>query len=373
LPADFLLPLFAVTLLANAVLVAVAIRGMRRNRSDLDGPTSPTGRSGHSTPGPRVPAHPPRPTGHDGPLSAEVARAIAQRRALLDDGPSEAAPSPAPEAPVPSAPVETPAPEIPDPEARMPATPPPAATPAAPAIAPTRPKRGRPAGPTDPAVPAEPGPASRRPRARRPDETPRTGRRRFLLPPLDADHEKVSRSIETFLAGAEASPAGPASEAASTDPAASAGATTVALIALAGLPEAGRSAEPRPRGVESAAQDTEGEIPDALAMIERTLRGAARGTDVVSADGIGRYRILLPATGELAARAYLRRIRASVEPLLESADQPLRLVIATATVLDEPIAIADERAGHRLGVALDTVDGDGDADGSAGRPRTAGH
>ena len=79
-------------------------------------------------------------------------------------------------------------------------------------------------------------------------------------------------------------------------------------------------------------------------MVERTLRGAARGTDVVTTGGRGRFRIVLPSTGEFAARAYLRRIRATIEPRLEAADRPLRLAVATATVLDEPIEDAVRRA-----------------------------
>ncbi|MDQ3127024.1 MAG: hypothetical protein M3Q66_01005, partial [Chloroflexota bacterium] len=38
MPTDLLLPAFALTLLANAILIAIAIRGLRRGRTD-SGPT----------------------------------------------------------------------------------------------------------------------------------------------------------------------------------------------------------------------------------------------------------------------------------------------------------------------------------------------
>src|SRR5204863_5279190 len=69
-----------------------------------------------------------------------------------------------------------------------------------------------------------------------PGAGPVRGRRRFSLPPLDEDHEKVSRSIESFLSsgdGSDAETAGGA-PAPNTRPTAS-GATTVALVAIDGL------------------------------------------------------------------------------------------------------------------------------------------
>jgi hypothetical protein len=160
----------------------------------------------------------------------------------------------------------------------------------------------------------------------------RRGRRRFALPPLDDDHERVSRSIETFLGGVETIDAGVPPDAAE-----SGGPATVAIVAVDELPDGATADEA---------------VTDALAMVERTLRGAARGTDVVTTGGRGRFRIVLPSTGEFAARAYVRRIRATIEQRLVAADRPLRLVVATATVLDEPLEDAVRRAEHRLSAAL---------------------
>ena len=184
------------------------------------------------------------------------------------------------------------------------------------------------------------------------------GRRRFSLPNLDDDHEKVSRSIETFLGGADVI-GGDGSTAVDDRPASivtGGGATTVVLVAIAGLPpESGatgpRSATktPRRRAVEPGA------VADLLALVERTLRNAARGTDSVTGDGRGRFRIVMASTGELAARAYLRRVRTTIEPGLEAARPPLRLVVATATVLDEPVEVAIRRATDRLSAALDAA------------------
>ncbi len=87
-------------------------------------------------------------------------------------------------------------------------------------------------------------------------------------------------------------------------------------------------------------------------MVERTIRAAARGGDVVTVADHGRFRIVLLATGEVAARAYLRRTRDAIEPILATADHPLRLAVATATVLDEPLVAAVRRAERRLRLAL---------------------
>jgi hypothetical protein len=119
--------------------------------------------------------------------------------------------------------------------------------------------------------------------------------------------------------------------------------TTIALVAIAGLAGPGSVPTAADRAVDE----------DAVALLERTLRGAARGSDEVRVEGHGRFRIVLPATGELAARAYLRRIRASVEPQLEAADPRLHLVVATATALNVPIRTATAAATRRLDAALD--------------------
>ncbi len=136
---------------------------------------------------------------------------------------------------------------------------------------------------------------------------------------------------------AEESPGGPA---------------TVAVVAVHELPDdAGAGVAGGGRTSAEGAGAAEA-VTAALAMVERTLRSAARGTDVVTTGGRGRFRIVLPSTGEFAARAYVRRIRATIEPRLVAADRPLRLVVATATVLDEPLEDAVRRAEHRLSAAL---------------------
>ncbi len=69
---------------------------------------------------------------------------------------------------------------------------------------------------------------------------------------------------------------------------------------------------------------------------------------MVSVGRGGRFRVVLPGTGELAARAYLRRVRAGVDPILEACPDPLRLVIATATVLGGPVDDAIRTAERRM-------------------------
>jgi GGDEF domain-containing protein len=221
----------------------------------------------------------------------------------------------------------------------------------------TRPRSGKPAAgrgssagatTTKPATggpPATPGPKTPAKRRAKPDAdassadaraprgaTLRGGRRRFSLPPLDDDHDRVIRSIETFFQGGEAA------ETADNNEASAALATTVAVVAIDGLAPTSRQ--------EREAFDA------AAATVERTLRGAARTADRVTTTGRGRFRIVLPATGELAARAYLRRVRATVEPGLGAADIPLALVTATATVLDEAAGVAITQAEARLDTAL---------------------
>ena len=369
MPADFLLPLFAVTLLANALLVAAAIRGMRRDRAGADRPLDVR----------RPPAPPVRTLrGPDRPTTHELARAIRARPEVVDTPPTAL-----------DRPEESAAVASPEPASVAPAEAPPVApSPVEPApVAPARVDLLATAAALDPTA-AEPGFAPKRRRTSkappatngtpprpRPAERPRGNRRRFSLPPLDDDHEKVSRSIESFLAGAEPSPVEPV--AAPAD-----GATTVALVAVSGLPDR-RPADPgrvASRG-SSAADRRIGDdaAANAVALVERALRAAVRATDVVTITGRGRFTIVLHGTGELAARAYLRRIRATVEPLLESADRRFGLAVTTASVLDDPIEDAVQRAERRLTAALDaarTSTGSGPADaedepGSAGGPRAA--
>jgi GGDEF domain-containing protein len=296
MPTDLLLPAFVLTLLANAVLVAVAVRGLLHARSERD-------RQDASN------------------LQRNADRAAA--------GPAPGAAPPVVEAPPP--PTVPPAPDpVPEPDS-------------SPETRPAKPRRRTGAAtdvplskdaapkPTQPAKRKRPS-AGDRPRS----EARRGSRRRFSLPPLDDDHERVNRSIETFFAGGDNGEAG--------DPAASQPtvATTVALVAIDGL-------QPQPSVADRRAVD------GVLVSLERTLRGAARASDQVTADGVGRFRVVLPATGELAARAYLRRVRATVGPSLESIDGPLGLVTATATVLDDTVHVAVAQAEARLDAALASV------------------
>jgi hypothetical protein len=299
LPADFLLPLFVLTLLANAILVGFAIRGMRRGQPD---PDEPIGR--------RWPTIAPGPLSRAGPLAKPLDASV------LDTPVGPVAP------------------------ASRPVTP-----------APKRRKA---------AAAAAPIPAPSRPAATR------GSRRRFSLPPLDDDHERVSRSIESFLSGID--PAGttaPPQPPVGALPAATPGTTTtVALVVVDGLPEPVSIGPPTPADHPTGAtgRETRREMAaeavacaDAVAMVERTLRGAARGSDVVTTGGAGRFRIVLPSTGEHAAHAYLRRVRATIEPRLEAGGRPLRLAVATATALDEPLEDVVRRAEGRLATALDAV------------------
>ncbi|HET9615221.1 MAG TPA: hypothetical protein VFP22_10440 [Candidatus Limnocylindrales bacterium] len=225
--------------------------------------------------------------------------------------------------------------------------------------------------------------------------TPRSGasrRRRFSLPPLDDDHEKVNRSIESFLSSGEpaddpsarrageaiagsARAADRAARDASKGRAADGGRppTTVALVAVAAArPDASASdsapdappagaipPDSSPRADAAAAGASESETA-AIAAVERSLRAAARGTDHVESVAHGRFRVVLAATGELAARAYLRRVRATVEPLLEELDPPRRLAVATATILGEPIDRAYEMVERRLDAVVNRARGDDD-------------
>jgi len=159
-------------------------------------------------------------------------------------------------------------------------------------------------------------------------------RRHFSLPPLDDDHERVSRSIETFLSGTEPN------DSADAQPAPVA--TTVAIVAVDG------------RRIVASSPDRAA-FDGVVATVDRTLRSAARAADRVMSTGPGRFRIVLPATGELAARTYLRRVRATVEPSLEAASVPLRLIAATATVLDGTPEAASALAQTRIDAALANV------------------
>ena len=364
MPSDFLLPLFVVTLLANAILVAFAIRGIRRGQWDDDRPigAAPRPPAGGSTSGPSTLAGSTKtergPSGHDDMAQAELAndeleRAIATRRAK--QGVATGSPRPAPaRRPV-------------DPESGSPAGKTVAESPGPAAVTPAAP--GKRAASSNPRRKSKPAAATSAAATQSAPVEPRRSRRRFSLPPLDDDHEKVNRSLKSFLGGIEgpgATDVAPEPPAIAAPPksATTAGPTTVALIAVDGLPAdaeknlARPAARPTGDSPGNGASSPSGNahesdaVAEALAMVERTLRAAARGSDVVTIGDRGRFRIVLPATGELAARAYLRRIRATIEPRLESAGRPLRLAVATATVLDESVDHALERAEDRLSAAL---------------------
>jgi hypothetical protein len=374
MPDDLLLPAFTLTLLANAILVAMAIRGLRRGR--FDGGAAPARRAED----PAVEA------ARVGATRASVARDAAIA-AVDAERPGLAAARPLPAVDVPAA-----APETLEPGTRL-ATPDATAAPsddvtevprqrAGPAGAgrTTRGARrerpsaastpdGAPASVTEAAPDAAPpAPADEAgeltPRAdstRLPvagvssgaaasasDPAPtgrRRSRRKFALPPLEHD-QRIERSIETFLAGTDGdvqvAPSAVAEEGdeRSSTVGASPEATTVALVALVGSADV------------SAGPSSSESWTDAAAVVERTIRGAARGTDLVDATNPGRYRIVLHGTGELAARAYLRRIRASVEPLLVEATPKLELVTATSTVLDEPVDVGVAVAERRLAAVI---------------------
>jgi hypothetical protein len=294
MPTDLLLPAFALTLIANAALVAMAVRGLVRAREERNRQD----RSNRQR--------------NDDRAAATANQAAAEPPERPAAAPATA-PPPLPPAPAPA--VRT------DPEPTKPAKPP---------------RRTRAIGPIAPTAP-KPADAPRRKRREGGDsprgESRRGGRRRFSLPPLDEDHERVNRSIETFLSGGENVDAG---EARADSPTI---ATTVAIVAIDGLD----------RDMSSADQEA---LESVVATVERTLRGAARSADRVTPTGTGRFRVVLPATGELAARAYLRRVRATVGPSLETADALLTLLTATATVLDDAVGVAVAQAESRLDAAL---------------------
>jgi hypothetical protein len=304
MPTGLLLPAFALVLLANAILIAIAIRSMRRGGA-LDDAPFPT----RSTP-PIVPS---------------------ARRAP----PSEHAPAPASAvAPVPP-PAETP--NAPDASMAQ-------AVATARVADPSETSAAQTAVPPDPSPRGKPQATKARPRKPPATTTSRSGgrRRRFSLPPLDEDHEKVSRSIATFLDPSIADDSETTTDAVSGsgDDDTAQPPTTIALVAVSGPDDGDEPTSP---------------VGLAVAALERALRGAARGTDRVDVLGAGKYRIVLASTGELAARAYLRRVRAITEPLLEELDPPRRLIVATATALGEPIGRAADIAERRLGALLDAA------------------
>jgi hypothetical protein len=331
MPSDLLVPAFIVTLIANAILIAVAMRGLLTGRA-IDEPrpaprsperprtTSAPGWSGArpSAPEPIAPApSAPAPSaGTNAGTNAAPPERPAEPSAAAE--PPPAPPGSASEADAtadvvePGPPVAD-APERPATDAPMPGVPMPAAAMAAatapPVSADAPDAADAPNAAIAPDAPIAPAVAAK---AAKPGR-----RRRFSLPPLDDDHEKVNRSIDRFLASGDAV----ADRTPTTTP------TTVALVAVSGI-------------------DADG----IAGPIERALRTAARGRGPGRVERVGpsRWRIVLAATGELAARSYGHRLRAAVEPLIAATGEPGRVQVATATVLGEPLEVANATAERRL-------------------------
>lgn len=390
LPVDLLLPAFVIVLTMNALLIALAIRAVRAE-SRSEGAIVIRSRSGRPSPvgrpnGPRRIAMRERaPTQASTVLTTEqVARRIAPEPATAveavatTDRRSAAAGVPA-SAETPGAPLAGAVPDGTGPGPRPPTRPrtPPrrarqataAASDAPPATstAITRTRRTRAEGDT----PASPPPARDRADATedangtaraketgtdRSSRTTTGRRRRFSLPPLDEDHERVNRSIRSFFASGPDAPA--AVETAPRDSRATTVAvrgwppTTVASVAIVCPDDHERAAGDGSAGdaaaTDGAGTEANAALEEARAAVERAMRNAARGTDRVQRTAPDRFRIVLSATGELAARAYLRRIRTNVEPVLETLEPPRRLAAATATALGEPVPVAIETAERRL-------------------------
>jgi hypothetical protein len=296
-PAELLPLLFAVVLVVNALFVGLAIRSLWRSRDDEPRPPTWTSRPVHGDAIARSVRERAAPEPQARPeADTEARRSIATAAGVEGLGLPDPAPAHRPEATIDALTVPT---TVPEPEI------------------PVRTPRRRSA-----AV---------------------GGRRRFALPPLDEDHEKVRRSIETFLGGTGTPTAG-------AEPPDPASILTVAVIGLAGADELSAGHRSR-RSREPHVADPAGPA-ELRAMLERTVRSTARGTDRVQVDRHGRVRVILTGTGELAAHAYLRRIRAFVEPIAEAAVPPTRVVVAAATDLDGSAASARRRADRRFAAAL---------------------
>jgi hypothetical protein len=318
LPAELLLPLFALVLGLNALLVVAAVRSLWRSRDADAAPTWPSPVVERASP------------------AAAVARPAFERAANM----------------LPAA-ATTPLADV---SASPPAGTVPIDAPASTGIV-TAASESRDRASHVPAeglvrTPALGRGATSAPAFNAPKPSGRAPRRRFALPPLDDDHDKVSRSIESFLSGGDASPAG--------RPATPADPVTVVVLGVAlnagdsqhdGATAA--SSRSTPDGVAAVTHELE-------AVLERTVRSTARTADRVSVDRAGRVRITLPGAGELAAHAYLRRIRAVVDPMARSSTPAARIVVATATDLDGVSSIARRRADRRFAAALELPEPAGD-------------
>jgi hypothetical protein len=139
--------------------------------------------------------------------------------------------------------------------------------------------------------------------------------RRFELPALHEDHERILRSIQAFLSLDEA---GTPTRNGITRPGPGTTASTIAVVGIGGYDGLAETAGSRiAAGVAGA--------------VRETLRRAARGTDRIVDLGSGRFCVLLPATGERAAASYLRRVHAACDPWLGATAVPVNLIVATAS------------------------------------------
>jgi len=330
-PADLLLPLIALALLLNAVLVSVAVRQLVVDARISKLPRVP-GRGRVPDPArARDAAWPPDPDWqpeHARPLEhARQAGSLpehARRAGSLPEHARRAGSLPAPDRPRAAASGEVPATD--------------------PATDPLSDPFGDPGATAAPATQAPP------PRRRPPSRT-----RRFTLPETE-DRDRADRAIELFLSGGRVdSPPRPHPR---VTPGAIAGAiagerrahadgrtASVAIMAIAGYRTL-------------AADDQGRERADAVAeAVETTLRRSARSDDHVVFLGDGRFRILLIGTSEPAAQAYLERVRTACTPWLSVAGVPLDLVTAAAQAgPDGDLSRALRTAERRLGRAAGATD-----------------
>jgi hypothetical protein len=419
MPVDLLLPAFVIVLTANAILIGIAIRSVRaESRSEraivvrspgrgqrpttgvADGRGDTTGRTrstGSRSVDPSLQRHGPASNLID-PVAVDRTprrqpRAVQGASSL--PGPADRVPA---GAVVRAAATDRSSPTVTAPDARRQVGAAPPATrldPDASGPAPAAPKapRTRRALPavsaTTPARATSPAADAASSATATSGKTSGAGRRRrFSLPPLDEDQEKVNRSIRSFLAGGPAGATGGARASGDQNAAPSGESgngrppTTVAYVAI-DCPDARRGAtnqqaQPAAGPDVAAAQGTsqasssstadDEALVTARATVEQALRSAARGTDRVERINPDRFRVVLAATGELAARAYLRRTRAAVEPVLDALQPPRRLAAATATALGEPVPHAIETAERRLEALLEA----GRSDDLDMEPRAAG-
>lgn len=310
MPADLLLPLIALALLLNAVLVSVAVRQLVADARISKLPPVPGRARVPDPPRVRDAAWPPDPA-----WQPEHARRPEHARPPNDA--RRTGSRPAPDRPRAAASGEAPA---------------------------TDPL-------SDPAAAAGPATQASPPRRRPPSRT-----RRFTLPPETENRDRADRAIELFLSGGRVdSPPRP-------HPRVTPGAIVGAIAGERRAHADGRTASVAIvaiAGYRTLAADDQGrERADAVAeAVETTLRRSARSDDHVVFLGDGRFRILLIGTSEPAAQAYLERVRTACTPWLSVAGVPLDLVTAAAQAgPDGDLSRALRTAERRLGRAAGATD-----------------